>query len=463
MRLALSLLLALALPDTGGAAPAAPPASPTSIAQLAAALAGALGAPVDDREDVALRVETRAPRLARPLETALAAALAARGYAVTPLDGGAEPEAAARAGGHDWLLRVQAGLVPGRPELAAAAEVVPAWPSFFLQRRPGARAVPPRLLEVRVAADAGTLLLAREARPAGGPFAGVRPLARVPGRVLAIAIGEAEPGGGPAVVIASPGELAVLSPSGERLAAIAVPPVSAPLRAPSAALAVGDFGGGRLAHQEAGGRGAVFALAGGRLEAVAPLDAAPLCAGGAGTLFGAFAAGTSLLEDRLARHVGGRDEPRSASRLYGVACAPQGGPLAFAALHADLRLELLGEGLRPYIGAGGGSAGAVAALEGVGTGFALADLDGDGTAEIVASSPEPGPAAPDRIRVLAARAGAPALLDAGPFPGTVLAGAAGDLTGDGVDDALLGAVVLLEGGGEATDLLLVTADPREAW
>jgi hypothetical protein len=464
MRLALALLLALALAPPAGAADApAPPPSP-SIAELAAALADRLGPPPDGRHDVALTVQARARPLAAPLETALASALAGRGYAVTPLAAGAEAEAAARAGGHDWLLRVQAGLVPGRRELAAVAEVVPAWSSFFLQRRPGARAIAPRLLEAHVAADAGTLLLGREGRPAGAPFAAVRTLARVPGRVLAIAIGELEPGAGPALAVATPGAVALLSRSGERLAEVAVDGTGArPVREPAAALAISDFGGGRLAHQEAGARGAVFALVSGRLEAVAPLDAAPLCAGGAGPLFGAFAPGTSLLEDRLAPRAG-EGEPRSAARLYAVACAPAAGPVSYAALHADLRLELLGPDLRPPAAAPGpGAAGpAPAAVEGVGTGFTLADLDGDGAPEIVASSPEPGAAPADRIRVLATRPGTPAVLDSGPVAGAVLSGAAGDLTGDGVDDALLGAVVALDGGGEATDLLLVTSDLREA-
>jgi len=456
MRLALASAVVLSIATAAPAAPA--PATPPSLSQLAESLASALGPPLDGRRDVALAVETRARPLAPPLEAALASALAARGYAVTPLGGGAEPEAAARAGGHDWLLRVQAGLVPGRRELAAVAEVVPAWTSFFLQRRPGARAIPPRVIEATAAADAGTLALAREGRPAGAPFAGVRPFARVPGRVLAIAIGELEAGAGPSVAVATPGALSVLSGGGERSAEIALDRGGAPpVRAPAAALAIGDFGGGRLAHQEAGARGSVFSLSRGRLERVASLDAAPLCAPAAGPLFGAFAPGTSLLEDRLSPLADPAAAPRSASRLYGVACAPRGGPIALALLRVDLRLELLGPDLVPSPAGPGGQP---AAIDGVGSGFALADLDGDGVAEVVASSPDPS--SPDRIRVLAPRPGAPAILDVGPVAGAILSGAAGDLTGDGVDDALLGAVLPLEGGGEATELLLVTADPREA-
>ncbi len=114
----------------------------------------------------------------------------------------------------------------------------------------------------------------------------------------------------------------------------------------------------------------------------------------------------------------------------------------------DLSVELLGADLRGV---------APRAPVSTGSGFALADLDGDGTAELVASSPDP--AGPERLRVLAPLAEAPLLLVSPPIPGAVLAGAGGDLTGDGVDDAVLAAVVP---GAAATELLLVTSDPREA-
>jgi hypothetical protein len=73
---------------------------------------------------------------------------------------------------------------------------------------------------------------------------------------------------------------------------------------------------------------------------------------------------------------------------------------------------------------------------------------------------EPAAAAPDRLRILARRAAAPLLLEA-PVEGLVLAGGAADLTGDGVDDAVLAAVSRADDGATVTDLLLVTADPRE--
>jgi hypothetical protein len=158
-----------------------------------------------------------------------------------------------------------------------------------------------------------------------------------------------------------------------------------------------------------------------------------------------------VLLDVLSPLVDPAATPRSRRTLYGVAAAPRGGRLAFAALGTDLRVELLGPDLR--------TVGAAAPLA-TGSGFALADLDGDGTAELVASSPDP--AAPERIRVLAPLAAAPLRWESPPVAGAILAGAAGDLTGDGVDDAVLAAISGDPGGVPGTDLLLVTSDPREA-
>jgi len=465
MRAALhAVLLALcaAAPPTGPAAPAAQqPAAPSSLADLAARLAAELGPPADGRRLAALVVETRAPALAAPLGSALDAALGSRGYSVTILRSPSEAEAAARAAGQDWLVRVQAGLVPGRRELGAVAELVPTWPSFFLQRQPGAHAVPPRVVQARVPADPETTLLARETRPAGAPFAVVRALARVPGRVLALAAGEPAAPGQPAIVAVTATALLVLTPSGEVVARRDLDASAwRPVRGPAAVVAVADLGGGRIALRLAGAPSAeVYALEGDRLARMATLPAAPLCAGDRGAVFGAFAPGTGMLLDQLSHLVDPDARPASARLLYGVTAAPHAGPVAFAALGADLRLALLGPDLTPASApAAPGEAGGPIVLSGVGSGFALADLDGDGTPEVVASSADPSGS--DRLRVLPARAGAAPLLETGPLEGAVLSGAGGDLTGDGVDDAILGAVV--DGAhGEETVLLLVTGDPRE--
>ncbi len=447
--------------DVGPRASAAPPA----VVAVANALASQVGPPPEGRRAVLLAVEARARSLAPTVETALDAALAARGYAVTPHRGTGDAEAAARATGQEWLLRVRAGLVPGTREVALVGELIPAWTSFFLQRRPGARAVPPRVVQARAPADPETLLIGEE--PSGpAPFAAVRSLLVVPGRVVALAVGAVADGGEPTVVAATTDAILVLSPSRGIVARREIA-AAAPVRYPATALAVGDFGGGRIAVQRAGApRAEVLALRGDRLELAGTLEAAPLCAGGAGRLLGAFVPGTAVFADLLTPLVDREARPRSARALYGAAAAPRGGRIAFAVLGTDLRLELLGADLAP-----------VQQRRALATGsaFALADLDGDGIAELVASSPEPGP--PDRLRIFAPLSDSPLVFESAlPERATLAAAAAGDLTGDGVDDAVLAMVVapgdappVMAAGGEPqpyptahTTLLLVTRDPRVA-
>jgi hypothetical protein len=441
--LALALAALVALP-----ARAAPPA----VVAAAEALAADLGPPPEARRAVLLAVDARAPALAGLVESALEGALAPLGYAVTLHRGRDAAEDAARRSGQDWLLRVRAGLVPRGRDLALVGELIPTWSSFFLQRRPGARAIPPRVVQARAPADPETLLVARPGRPARAPFAVVRPLARVEGRVLAVAVGDAGEGRA-SVVAVTPERLVVLRPDGAVVASVDATSERAPVRDPAAAVAIGDFGGGRIAAQRAGEPLAeVLALGPERLERAGTLDAAPLCAGEAGALLGAFAPGTGVFVDRLARAGGAHAPPplRSRRLLYGAAASPRGGPIAFAVLGVDLRLELLGPDLAPVPGLP-----APGLLE-TGSGLALADLDGDGVAELVLSGTSPR--GPDRIRILAPLAAAPLVHESQPLDGVVLAGAGGDVTGDGVDDAVL---ALVTGGAAATTLLLVTADAGE--
>jgi hypothetical protein len=432
------LFLATLSLATGAGAPA-----PPSVLSAAEELASRVGAPAEDRRGLVLSLEASAPALARAAEAALAGALAGRGYAVSPLRGDPDPEARARADRADWLLRVKAGLAPGRPEITLVGELVPTWSSFFLQRRPGARPASPRVVQARVPADPETLLLARPIAERG---VAVRPLARLPGRILALAAGDAGDGT-PAILAVLQDEALLLSAGGAVLARHSLEHEGrTPVRDAAATAAVGDLDGGRLGWAVAGAPSAEVAVRrGNRLEVVASLPAAPLCAGAAGALYGAHAPGEGVLRDLLGHRPVPPEPARSDRELFAVAAAPGAGAVAFAALRTDHVLELLAADLSP-----------AGRLAGVGAGFALADLDGDGATEVVASGAEPD--RPDRIRVLAPLASAPLLFASAPVEGVLLAGASADLTGDGIEDAVLAAV--RTSGNTETELLLVTADPR---
>jgi len=453
--------------------PIATPRAVVRIAALAALLAlparaadvGALARAAEDlaarvaegwaaRETVALAVSAPgAGGLAAPIETALSGALARRGLAVAPLRGAAlaDPEAAARALGADRLLRVTAGLAPGRRELALAAEVIPTRPNFFLQRAREVRPAGSRLVSLSVPADPAVLLLARPAaRPAPAfPALSVRPLFRIDERVLALAAGDAAGDGATAILVVTPGAASLRAPGGAVLARRELGPPASPVRHPAATAAVGDFGGGRLAWRLAGASaGEVAEVSGGALRHVASLAAAPLWAGDAGRLFGAFLPGKSSLADLVLPAVDPAARPRSALEVAAFAGAPRAGRVAFGAVSADGVLALLGPDLAPR----------GKPVPGVGAGLVLADLDGDGEPEVVASLAEAGPT--DRIRVLRLPeqpGGEPsAAFESPPLPGSILAGAAADLTGDGLDDAVLAAVLP----SDESQLWIVTSDAR---
>jgi hypothetical protein len=394
--------------------------------------------------------------VASPLSTALSEALSRRGYAVAPIAAAhGAAEEAARALEADRLLRVTVGLVPGRRQLFVAAELLPVRTSFFLQRAPAVRPGSGRLWTLAVRADEPTLLLARAGARTGpgGASLWVRPLFRAPQPVLAIALGDAAGDGGTAVVVVTPGSLAVLSPGGGLVAShpLALPP-SAPRHA-AATVAVGALGPGRIAVRVAGApEGLLFRLSDRELTAVASLPLAPLAAGESGALFGAFVPGKAVLADLAVPFPDPAARPASPLEHAAFASAPRAGRVAHAWVSGDGVLTPLG----PRLGLAG------APVDGVGAGAALADLDGDGEPEIVSSLPEAG--ADDRIRVRRWSAAAgpdeppTVLLESPRLAGSIRAGAAGDLTGDGLDDAVLAA--RLPGGG--TQLWLVTADPRFA-
>jgi len=185
---------------------------------------------------------------------------------------------------------------------------------------------------------------------------------------------------------------------------------------------------------------------------VGTLPMVPLAAGERGALFGAFVPGKAVLADVLSPSPDPSIPFRSEREFVAFASAPRPGHVAHAWVSGDGVVTVLDPGLKP-VGE---------PLEGVGSGFALADVDGDGEPELIASAPEAG--ATDRVRVLRWPPGpgpeAPPLvvLESPALPGSILSGAAADLTGDGVDDAVL-AAVLPDGGSE---LWLVTSDLRFA-
>lgn len=388
-----------------------------------------------------------------PVETAMVSALARRGYGVLPLRGPqlSDAEAAARELGADQLLRVRASLAAGA--LALSGELLPTRPNFFLQRVPAARGAGSRLVAATAPADDAARALAAPARPAAGPTR-LLPLADLPARVLAIAAGATE--AGVRLVAVTPTGVALLDARGARLAFRALPPAppGPRVRDAAAVASIGDFSGGRIAYAVAGSsEGEVLSAAGDELARAGTFPAAgttasiPVASGGAGALFGAFVPGRGVLADAVAAAPDPGARPSSGRELFGAAAAPRPGRVAYALLGTDYALHLLGATLAP----------ALPDVPAIGAGFALADLDGDGEPELVASSAQPG--ATDRVRVL--RLGAPpaAAFESAAVEGAIVAGAAADLTGDGLDDAVLAAE--LPGG--RTRLWLVTADARAAW
>lgn len=435
---------------------------------LAAAAASPSGGAVGRAsEDLAARVEEGtdpgkvalavlapgAEGLREPFETALAAALARRGQTVLPLRGSqlADAEGAARALGADLLLRVHASLVGST--LALSGEVVPTRPNFFLQGSPAARGAGSRLLAVTTQSDEPTRALAVAARPAVGALR-LLPLAELPGRVLAIAAGTVETGVRLAAVTQA--GITLLDPHGGRLAfhRLTPQPPGPSVRDPAAVISIGAFGEGRLAYAVAGWpEGEILSAAGDDLKHVgwislSPTSATvPITAGGAGTLFGAFIPGRGVLADVISAFADPGARPASMRELFGASAAPRPGRVAYAVLAADFTVRLLGPTLAPVL----------PDVPAVGVGFTLADLDGDGEPELVAPSAQPGTS--DRARVVRLGAQPAVTFESTDVEGSLVAGAAADLTGDGLDDAILAAA--LPGGG--TRLWILTADARAAW
>jgi len=448
---ALLLLFALAAPALAGEI------EPAAVVRVASELAERVAREAGAPEPVALQVAAPgADALAGPLAAAISEALSRRGFAVALFAASSGPgaEEAARILGADRLLRVVAGLVPGRRELVVSAESVPTRPSFFLQRVPEYRAGAARLLDFSVPADETTLLLARAGSRAGstGPALFVRPLFQVEERVLAVGAGVAGADGIASLALVSERSVSVVSLGGVVRARYALDPDVRGPRRPAATAAVGSLGAGRVAIGRAGAGGLLLAMEAGALLPAGSFPAVPLAAGERGALFGAYVPGKAVLADALSLSPDPAPRPRSEREFVSFAAAPRPGRVAFAWVSGDGVATLLGPDLEP-VGP---------PLEGVGAGLALADLYGDGEPEVVASAPDAG--ATDRVRVLRWPAGAGpeappvVVLESAALPGSIQCGASADLTGDGLDDVVV-AAALPEGGSQ---LWLVTSDLRFA-
>ncbi|HUK66673.1 MAG TPA: VCBS repeat-containing protein [Anaeromyxobacteraceae bacterium] len=384
--------------------------------------------------------------LREPIRVALSGALARRGQDVLPVEDAesANAEGWAMAHGADALLKLHVTLSEER--LALVGELVPTRENFFLQRHARAGLAGSRLVTAVATPDAALKALVSE-RARGGPI-GLVPLGRLDVPLLALAAGPTRLGAVRLVAV-TPAEVLLLDEHGIRLDARPLSPFLAGprVRDASAVVAVGDFGQGRIAYAVAGhSEGEILSAEGDRLERVAglpPVGATqPIASGGAGPLFGAFVPGRGVLADLVLPAPDPAAQPSSGRELFGAAAAPHPGRAAFAVLGCDYTLRILGTGLEA----------AYPEVPGVGVGFALADLEGDGEPLLVVSSATPGPR--DRIRVLRPGARDTALFEAEPGEGTVVAAAAADVTGDGLDDAVL-ATSLPSGG---TELWLLTAD-----
>ncbi len=420
------LLSALAAAPTAPGAPGLQTLAEEVVAQAArhggqGTLAVAVGSP-------------ESPELAQAAQTAVVAAATGRFRAVLVLPGaGFGAEEAARTNGADFLLRLIAR-VQGA-EATLAGDLVPTWVNFWAGADP-VRPAGGAAVAARAPADAQLAVLSRQAKPGlevATRFA-LRPLVRLPERVLAVAVGDLDGDGTSEVALLAGTVVVVLDAAGRpraRRDLSALPRALRPARDPVGTLCLRPAAASEpgkepsraqlLALPAGRARGEALELQGSELKLVHALDATPPAFGAQGALQALPVEGKNVFGPEL--RLGSRAVRLSFSPLTLSANGRPGAP-AVLAISAEGAAVLLDSELRSTDLTGPGALGAAAAL---------ADVDGDGGAELVTTLPV---RQDDRVR-LARADGRTVLFESEALPLNLLAAAAGDLDGDGREEVIL--------------------------
>lgn len=425
----MTLLLALALLASPAPAVGLEPSALSRAAQQAAAEALA---DVPGGRMVGVWVQAPTPELAQAAASVLVDAARQKGAkAAVVIDApdASAAEAKARGQGLDLLIRARVGLEG--PDLTLAGDRIGTWVNFW-DGKTEVRQLASAPLAARVPADAAALTLARVVLPtppppqAAPPTFAITPLARVPARVVALALVDANADGRPELAVLTPTEVLLLRTDGEVLARrdhASLPESAHPVREPTGGLVNPEPRGHRLLYAYANqARGEALSADGSGLHPLGLFDSTPLAAGASGVVMARNAPGTNLFGPDVQLGDASHTLPRTP---IAMGANPRPGNPAFVAIYPDGVVQPLTSTLAED---GAPIPGGIAAL---------ADLDGDGKPELVVSGPQPqGPS--DTVRILAPPNAAPLLQQ--DVPGAVVAAISGDLDGDGKDDVLLAAL-----------------------